>query len=154
MEEPKLENFSLLEGDGGGDNNHNNRHRNGKQRRIRKWGPRGIARRIRGQGIPNNTVPEVQESLLTSNGGFHDAPSPLSSPTKPINELSSDDDDDDDDEYYVEDGEYGDSEEEESGDDEEIDDDDDGSEGDDNDDNDQESESERAKGLHESASEL
>jgi hypothetical protein len=120
MEKPELENFSLLDGDGGGDNNQNNRRRNGKHRRIRKWGPRGLARRIRGQGIPNTTVPEGQESLLTTNGGFHDAQSPSSSPAKRINELSSDDDDD----YYdqVEDwksGKYGagakerDSEEEE-----------------------------------------
>eukprot|EP00980_Cylindrotheca_fusiformis_P029122 scaffold22733_cov214-Cylindrotheca_fusiformis.AAC.4 len=120
MEDPELENFSLLQGgggedDGGGDweNHHDssNRGRGGRHRRnprkIRKWGPRGIARRIRGQGVPDANAAEVQESLLDNNrGGFHDAEEDPSSllERRPINAMSSDeeddDDDDDDDDYY------------------------------------------------------
>lgn len=150
MEDPQPENSSLLEGHEG-DSSHNSRRRNGNQRRIRKWGPRGIARRIRGQGLPSDNVPEGQESLLTANGGFHDAPPDSSSLlTKPINELSSDSDNGDD--YYdkveewnhCEEVDEKDSEEEESSDDEGSDDDDDGDE----------SESMNPEDLQESASEL
>ncbi|CAJ1894048.1 unnamed protein product [Cylindrotheca closterium] len=46
-----------------------------EQRRIRKWGPRGVMRRIRGKGIPGQEGEKPEgESLLTDNGdgGFYD----------------------------------------------------------------------------------
>eukprot|EP00526_Cylindrotheca_closterium_P008347 CAMPEP_0113631026 /NCGR_PEP_ID=MMETSP0017_2-20120614/16124_1 /TAXON_ID=2856 /ORGANISM="Cylindrotheca closterium" /LENGTH=814 /DNA_ID=CAMNT_0000541521 /DNA_START=73 /DNA_END=2513 /DNA_ORIENTATION=+ /assembly_acc=CAM_ASM_000147 len=64
----------------GGRRNNNNRRGNNEeeQRRIRKWGPRGVMRRIRGKGIPGQEGEKKteDESLLTDenggDGGFYD----------------------------------------------------------------------------------